>query len=218
MLRRSKDAEPWEILGIESSRECNEGGVARKFRELSQRFHPDRYSGESKRTNQIAAEVFSLVSDAQEALLVPGVLAEVEQILIAKEEGRVYVSRADRQRARLAFKKAEVLFRQKRLEPALAQIADAQELDPTDWRFDSLRIQVSQRLGKMEAEDAAQALVDLDGPKGKERAMVLYNAAELLMRGGQEERAYKLFDEVLELDESHIGAKRRLRLKGMRGG
>ena len=203
-------------MGLERSRDYNEGALTRKYREMSQQYHPDRYIKMDKRTQQVAAEVFTLISEAYETLLKPGILDEVEQILIAKEEGRTYVSRGDRQRARLAYKKAEVLYRQKRFEGSLAQVKQAQSLDPTDWRFQSLGIQVQQKMGSLEPADAAKALVDIEGAKGKERAAVLYTAAELLIRSGDEAQAYELFTQVTELDEDHVGAKRRLRLRDMR--
>ena len=215
-LNRSTDAEPWEIMGLERSRDCNEGALTRKYREMSQRYHPDRYINADKRSQQVAAEVFTLITEAYETLSNPGILEEVEQILVAKEEGRTYVSRADRQRARLAYKKAEVLYRQKRFEGSLEQVNHAQSLDPTDWRFQSLSIQVQQKMGSLEPAEAAKALVGIEGAKGKERASVLYTAAELLIRSGDDEQAYELFTQVTELDEDHVGAKRRLRLRDMR--
>ena len=81
--------------------------------------------------------------------------------------------------------------------------------------FNSLSIQVQQKMGSLEPA-AAKALVGIEGAKGKERASVLYTAAELLIRSGDDEQAYELFTQVTELDEDHVGAKRRLRLRDMR--
>ena len=66
-------------MGLERSRDCNEGALTRKYREMSQRYHPDRYINAEQRSQQVAAEVFTLITEAYETLSNPGILEEVNR-------------------------------------------------------------------------------------------------------------------------------------------
>jgi hypothetical protein len=64
----------------------------------------------------------------------------------------------------------------------------------------------------------ARALLDLRVPAGAARADVLAAAGDILLTAGRDAEAYHLFQRAVEENPGHVGARRRLRLRGMRDG
>ena len=53
-------------------------------------------------------------------------------------------------------------------------------------------------------------MLEIREARGKERNDLVFHAAELLFSAGEEEKAYELFEKVVEVDDSNIDAKRYL--------
>ncbi len=208
--------EPWEVLGITSSRLANEGAVNRSFVERSAEFHPDRYVDASPRARALAERCFAAVQAAREALRGREAIEELAERLLAAEEGRPYVSARERAAARLLAKKGEVAFKKRDWTEATRQFREAARRDPTEWTYRFRALHAAWLAGEADADETVEALLALEGPAGRKRAEVLFAAGEVRVKQGREDAAMALFRQVVELDEEHVGARRYLRLHEMR--
>ena len=216
-LEELRGASALEVLGIKRSADVSEPKISAAFREVSGRFHPDRFASASAVARDLAAGCFSVVNDAWGSLKSPDDLAEARERLKAAEEGRVFVTEADRQKARVTFARGEILFRNKQWNEALPLLEQAAKMDSTVWRYAFYRVECALNAERMSPKDALAALSVLQPPPGAARADVLATAGELLLREGDEDAAYTRFEEALRENPEHIGARRRMRLRDMRG-
>lgn len=211
-LASMEGAEPAAVLGLAKAADLTDANVERAYRERSVRLHPDRFTGGSAEVRELANRCFSLLSDAAAALRDPAARAEAGARLKAREEGRLYVSEADRRAARLAFARGEALFREKRWPDALPDLEEAARKDPLSWRYNWLRLQAASLAGRSTLAETEAALLPIveQAPPGAARADVLYSLGELLLRGGREKEARVRFTAALKEHAEHTGAKHRL--------
>ncbi|MCB9777949.1 MAG: hypothetical protein H6742_05250 [Alphaproteobacteria bacterium] len=204
------------ILGITASADATARGVEQRFRLLSARFHPDRYSRDSEQLARVAKDCFSLVNDAASILRQPHHREEIFKRLEARERGQVYVTDADRRRAKMHYVAGEAAFRRKQTDQALKELERAHDADPTDWKVCLLLSRTWFDTGHRPPEECYALASPLIVPEGRARSEQLQHLGELLLALGKEDQAHRAFRQaVVEWEDNHE-AKRRLRLHRMR--
>jgi tetratricopeptide (TPR) repeat protein len=191
-------------------------GIDRANRTVSKQFHPDQFINQPAEVRRLAAECFSVLQDAYDAMKDEGMRKEVRARLEAAERGEQYVTDRDRAEADVLYSRGQVIFRKKEYSTAKKKFQSGLSRDPNNWRCAYMLLRSRYHLNELGGEDAAQQIQDLDGPRGLVRADVLFEVAEIFMRDGAKRRAHETYDAVLKLNPEHIGARRRLRIKSMR--
>ena len=207
---------PWDLLEIESHRQVNDIDLGKAQRRMSSKYHPDRFVGQSDEVKALAAECFELVMDAHSRMEDPVLREELKARLEAAERGEKYVTDAERQEAEVAYARGQLTFRRRQWAEALAAYEDALRLNPEPWRYTFMRARAAYHVGQLTAEQVAMALMELEGPRGPQKAEVLFEAAEILLRDGREEQGYDLCGKIVEVYPDHVGARRRLRMRDLR--
>ena len=151
---RFRAATAVEVIGVEQLEDLTPETLDKKFREVSQRYHPDRYSNEGKGFRLVADDIFSLVNQAYEALKDPTILEEARERLKAKQTGGVFVSRREKNLAKISFAKGEIHFRARRWGEAYDDLSDAVKLDRQTWRYKALQLQAGFWAEKLTAREA----------------------------------------------------------------
>jgi curved DNA-binding protein CbpA len=213
-LMRSQS--PWEILGLAKSADITDEGIDRANRTISRKYHPDQFTGESGEVRKLAVECFGVIQESYNAMRDETLREEVRARLEAAERGEQYITDRDRTEAELAYSRGQVAFRKKDFAEAMVQFDRANQLDPGKWRHAYMGHRTSHHLGNISGAEAARLILALDGPRGLTRADVLFEVAEILMRENDEQQAYDLYEQVLQLNPEHIGARRWVRIRRMR--
>ena len=229
---RFRSATAVEVLGVEQLDDLAPDALDRKFRDVSQRYHPDRYSNDGKGFRLVADDIFALVNQAYEALKDPTILEEARERIRAKHTGTTFVSRREKQLAKISFAKGEIHFRARRWGEAYDDLSDAVKLDPETWRYRALQVQAGFWAEKLTAREATERIDDIvkdlavkadaaENPSEQDQhrhavADLLFQLGEIWIRAGDEPRAYKLFERAKIANPKHAAALRRLWLKQVR--
>ncbi|MFT5682464.1 MAG: tetratricopeptide (TPR) repeat protein [Myxococcota bacterium] len=215
-LARLRTQQPWEILDLKLSKNITDEGIDRANRTTSRKYHPDQFSSESDPVRAMAAECFGVLQGAYETMQRTSLRTEVIARLEAAERGEQYVTDRDRSEAELLYTRGQVLFRKKDYAAALESFDHAFRLDSGKWRHAYMARRAGYHAGVLPGSEAAQLILSLDGPRGLTRADVLFEVAEILIREDGEKQAHDLYQQVLQLNPAHIGARRRTRIRKMR--
>jgi curved DNA-binding protein CbpA len=229
---RFRAATAVEILGVDSLEDLAPDTLDKKFREVSQRYHPDRYTNDGKGFRLVADDIFSLVNQAYEALKDPTILEEAKERIRARVTGAVFVSRREKNIAKISFAKGEIHFRARRWSEAYDDLSDATKLDPETSRYKALQLQAGFWAEKLTAREASEGIdvivkelqVKADAAEDPAQqdlhqnsiADLLFQLGEIWIRAGDEARAYKFFDRAKNANPKHAASLRRLWLKQVR--
>lgn len=204
------------VLGISRAEELEPRSLDERFRLISAKFHPDRYTRQGEEAQRIARDCFALVGEAYALLKQPDVLYEARMRLQARAEGRVWTSETDKRRAQLLLTEAQFAFSEGRIVPARASIERAWEIWPEDWRIRLLRLRLLRQAREIDALKLVEELQAMEVPEGRARADLLYLRGEALLEADREAAAYQAFEEAVAQFPDHIEARRRLRLRARR--
>ena len=207
----------YERLGLAEDSKIDE--VRKAFLAAAKEYHPDRHRDEPEEVRAIMAEIFSLLSDANETLSDP----ELRRVYTkriksgrSEEEDRETVKRI--LTAEQKFKEAEGLMRRREYSQALALFREAMELQPDEAEFLAhygwTYYLVHQ--GDEQATIVAREHLDKALSMTPEGVAVLYFRAQLHKACGEDELAKRMFGKVLERRPKHVEAARELRLMEMR--
>lgn len=208
---------PIDVLELGDRRMVSEDDLANAYREISKRFHPDTYFGAPPLVRALAEGCFSKVNGAYEALRAPGALAETKRLLEARTDGRAYVSDRDHQGARVAFKRAEVLYRNRDWRGADALFCEANRLDPTAWPHALAAARAGFLARRLTADEAVQELDAIQAPNAMKRAEIQVAVGNVLKLEGRPNDAAKRFKSAIEADPENRDAQREIRLQSGRG-
>jgi tetratricopeptide (TPR) repeat protein len=152
------------------------------------------------------------VNAAYEALRLPGGLAEARRMLEARGRGVQFVSERDHITARVAFRRGEMLWRNRDWKGADAQFQDAWRLDPQAWPHGLYHAHagwLAKRLGAAEAVKLLEALQPAEPPRQAEVSFVL---GSILKMDGRLDEALARFREAVQKDPNNHEAQREIRL------
>lgn len=203
---------PAEVLGLMKYTSLTAETVSAAFRDLSRRFHPDALHGVAPEIRVIAGACFQRMTEAYEALEAPGALAEAMRFIDARTKGTPYVTEADRQRAKAAFKRGETLYRSRAWREADPLLEEAATLDPTTWPYGLLAAQTGYLTRRLHAEDALKRLRIQNGGTPEREAEVIVAKAMVYKLEGRAEDALKLYRMAVQKFPGNRDAQREIRL------
>lgn len=206
----------WEILQLKTAAQVTDECIERACHAILAQYHPDRFIGASEQAQALAQRCFSLVIEAKEELRSADLRVEVKARLDAERRGEKYITDQERKAGEMAYARGLVSFRRRRFSLALSAFQKACEFDPESWRHKYMLIRTRYETGDLPGTQAAQSLLELQGPRGSARADVFFDAGEIFMKIGQEGEAYEAFEKVLQNYPEHIGARRHIRLRTKR--
>lgn len=211
-IARIEDLEPWDVFALEGPDGMVPAALDARLRELSTSHHPDRHATAEAGVRELHERLFAIYSDAHSALMDEKLRPELRARLQAKAAGKPYVSDADRKKARLHRTKGEHALRARRWDEATAELQAACAADPLDVGLAALSLEARWRGGQLEPAAALQALGELRPSTLGERAELAFLRGELQVAAGDEASALASFQETLEIQPSHVGAQRRVRM------
>jgi len=215
VLQQYQEMDPHMIYTLEAPNEINDITIDQRFRNLSKSYHPDRFIGSDKKIIGIVEEIYTLINDTH-SLLQDESLREILRLrLDAEQRGEQYVGPEDSQKSELLYAQAQFLFRKRKYEDVKGVLEKAFSLNPYNWRVQTLQARVKAALGEAGKKESAEILLSIKEAKGRDRVELLFNAAELLFAAEEKERAYELFQTVVDVDDSHIDAKRYLQRRAV---
>ncbi len=144
----------------------------------------------------------------------------------------MFVSRREKNLAKISFAKGEIHFRARRWAEAYDDLSDAVKLDGMTWRYKALQLQAGFWAEKLTAREASegidvlvkeiQAKADTTEDHAEQDAHnnsiadLFFQLGEIWIRAGDETRAYKFFERAKGVNPKHAAALRRLWLKQVR--
>ncbi len=207
---------PEMALGIAKTAELETEVIEQRYRDACARYHPDRYLGGSQAVRALAEGCFSRISEAYHVLKEPGNLEQARERLVFRETGKRPINDKSRARSRVDFKRAEMLFRQRRYQDAAKSAQRAHEGDPERWEYSLLHLRSSWRAGVQDTQSVVSGILEIQGMPSTQRAEALYLAGEMLLKEGRKKEAYGLFHQSVNTDPENVGARRRIRLNESR--
>jgi tetratricopeptide (TPR) repeat protein len=205
-----------DVLELGDRRSATEDDVTNAYRDISKRFHPDTYFGAPPLVRALAEACFAKVNGAYEALRMPGGITEAKRVLQARSEGRAYVSDRDHQAARVAYKRAEVLFRNRDWRGADALFAEACRLDPTTWPHGLYAARCGYLSRRLTADECVRELDALHAPDAAKRGEVQVAIGNVLKLEGRPAEAVRRYKLAIEADPENRDAQREIRLQNAR--
>ena len=213
---RLKDQQPWQILELKTAKQITDDGIERACHVILARYHPDRFTGAQAKAQALAQRCFSLVIEARDVLASASLRTEVKARLEAESRGEKYITEQERKAGDMAYARGLVSFRRRNFSRALSAFQKAHELNSELWRHSYMLIRAQYETGDLPGTQAANQLLQLQGPSGLSRADVFFDAGEIYMKIGQDDQAYEVFGRVLQIHSGHIGAQRHIRLRKRR--
>ncbi|MFZ5479376.1 MAG: DUF4388 domain-containing protein, partial [Myxococcota bacterium] len=211
-LAAMENAHPVDVLEVGDKRALAEADVANAYREVSRRFHPDLFFNAPPVVRGLAEACFAKVNAAYEQLRLPGGLVEAQRMLEARANGVQFVSDRDHVSARIAFRRGEILWRNRDWKGADAQFAEAFKLDPYTWPHALYHAHCGWLAKRI---PAAEALKQLDALKPKEpqrQAEILVVTGQVLKMENRLDEAVARYRQAIEKDPANHEAQRELRL------
>jgi CheY-like chemotaxis protein/tetratricopeptide (TPR) repeat protein len=215
-LAGMEGAHPMDLLGLADRATITEADISSAYREVSRRFHPDTYFNASPVVRGLAEACFARVNGAYETLSAPGGLVDAQRFIASRKAGRGFVTEREHQSARVSFKRAELLFKNRDWRGADQLYLEAARLDTSTWPhvFHAIRCgALSRRL------TVAQAVAQLDAlttPNPAARADVQVAAGNLFKLDGRHGEAMARYKQALEADPNNRDAQREIRLHDSR--
>lgn len=208
----------YEILGVQ--RDCTKAEVQTAFLALAKDWHPDRLVPVVGEHRELAAKLFSRISEAHQVLSDEQRRTEYASKLEGKEEDsheRELVERV--LRATTHFQKAEVLLRRHDPLGALEHSRLAMENDPDQVDYIALHAWVeSHDPLRIEAEryDDLIATLTTALKRQENHKKARHYRAHLCKRAGRIRESIRDFRWLAENDRSNVEARREIRLYEMR--
>jgi curved DNA-binding protein CbpA len=210
------DEDLFSVLGI--PRNAPPEAAAQAFVTLAKSWHPDRLAPQLFDVHDLAAKVFTRMSEARAVLGDPNTRAEYA--LTLRQGARSAPSLTSGTTASIEFQKADILLKKRSYADALEHCQRAHEADPANADYLALLTWIKIEQDGPSGANAPRHLEALD------RAVKLNDRCErahfyrgmLLKRMGKTDKAYVDFREVTELNPNNIDAAREVLLYRKRGG
>ena len=207
---------PWDLFELEDPADVSPDHIDARFRKLSIAWHPDRFTGAGSEVADAAAACFAALGDARDRFDDEGFRGEVRDRLVARREGRVFVSESEAKQARMAFTRGEHAARRKDWAVAIENLEASVALDARSWEAQLQLVLARWRSGALPPVDAARQLTKIEPNTLPGRAEAKFQLGEALLAAGKENAATKAFREAVDAKADHVGATRRLRMRARR--
>lgn len=203
----------YQIFELTAPNEVNDATIDPKFREMSKQFHPDLYQGNNAEYKEILTEVFALLNDKYEELKDEETRTELRKRLDAQKHGLKYVTEEEAKKAEVLQAQGRFFARKRNYTEAKGVLETATALDPYNWRASTLLAITQAELGERSKIEVAELLSGNKDARGADRLELLFQAGEYFLQSDKEKEAYEMFNKVIELEPSHIQAKRYINQK-----
>lgn len=211
-LAAMEGAHPVDILELGDRTKLNEDIVSQAYRDISRRFHPDSFFSAPPSIRSLAEACFQQLNTAFDALRVAGALSEAHRFLADRVAGRGFVTERDHLTSRVAFKRAEALFRVRDWAGADALYQEAVRIDATTWPHAFYAIRAGALSRRLAPNAAVKQLDELQVPDMKKRADVLVAIGNIQKLEGRNAEAMRSYKKAAEADPENRDAQRELRL------
>jgi curved DNA-binding protein CbpA len=207
----------YEILGVDEA--STPAILSAAFFDLARKWHPDRLTPELSDVRELAARVFSRMTEAHQVLSNEEQRSEYTRLM--KEGGATDDEQERVQailRAATAFQKAEVLIRRGTFAEAEKEAKKAYEGDPEQAEYMALYADIlSMKAGKKNFDDVLHMVNEARRLQEDNVKVHLYRA-RVLKRAGEEYQALREYQWVVERASNNVEAAREVRLYRMRKG
>ncbi len=209
-------AHPVDALELGDRRVITEDMIGQAYRDISRKYHPDAQGFVPPKVRSVAESCFHALSEAFDAMRAPGGLAEANRFLAARTAGSGFVGERDQVAARIAFRRAETLFRIRDWNGADTLFQEASRLDGATWphAFQALRAGALSR--RLTPASAVQMLEALPVADMKQRAEILVAIGSIHKLGERNGEAMRAFRAASQADPENRDAQRELRLHSTR--
>jgi curved DNA-binding protein CbpA len=204
---------PYKTFGLTAPNEVTDQEIGKRFRELSMEYHPDRHRGASSLEREIIVDIYAQLNEVYATLQDEEYRVTLKNRLDVERRGLQYVSPENEKKSELLHAKGTFYTRKRKYTEALDVLQEAFDMNPYNWRINTLLARCEAELGQKTKKEVAELLADNKEARGSDRVEILYQAAIYFLQDGVVERAYELFGKVVEMDPGHIDAKRHLHLK-----
>ena len=212
-LERFKSEPAYKIFELSAPNEVNDKHIDQVFRSLSKQYHPDCFGKVSTIEKDLIVEVYSQINDLHMELQDEDLRTQLKKRLDVERRGLQYVSEDDEKKSELLQAQGTFFFRKKRYSESLEMLDKAFELNPYNWRTNTMRVRCQAELEQISKTEAAEILAGNKDARGSDRVELLFQAGQYYFKDGEQSQAYELFKKVVELDDGHIDAKRYLHLR-----
>jgi CheY-like chemotaxis protein len=211
-LATMENAHPIDVLEVGDRKRISEDEVSNAYRDVSRRYHPDLYFNAPPVVRGLAEACFARVNAAFEQLRLPGGLVEAQRLLEARAAGVQYVSERDHVSARIAFRRGEILWRNRDWKGADAHFAEAFALDPHTWPHALYHAHCGWLAKRLSTAEAVALLEPLAPKEAARKAEVLVVLGNILKLAGRTDEAVAKWKAALEKEPGNHDAQRELRL------
>ncbi len=211
-LQKLESQYPLQRLQLDNAnRKPGRDEISNAFREISRRYHPDRYSEAPPRVGTLAQKCFTLLSETYDRLLQDSVLSEEWRRVQCTREGIPYVSRKDHAASRISFKRGELQFRNKDYTVAEACFAKALELEPFNWEYVHMHSLSAFLAGQMPAAEAISRLRALKLQDKPQQAVLQVTMGRIArLSGSPQKQVMAHFHKAASLDPENRDAQREI--------
>jgi CheY-like chemotaxis protein/tetratricopeptide (TPR) repeat protein len=211
-LGELEGAPPLQVLELMNRVRLTEEDVSNAYRDISRRYHPDFFFNAPPQVRSLAESCFSLVNAAYDALRSPNGFAEARRMLEARARGETFVSEKDHLAARVAFRRAEQLFRARDYGAADPLFLEAARLDPGTWPHALCAIRSGWLAKRLPPAAVVAALETLKPKEPVRQGEILTLAGTVLKQAGKVAEAMERFRAAAAADPENRDAQRELRL------
>ena len=218
LLARADEFErmrPLDALGVkpEANLNLDQDKISSLFRRVAGAYHPDQYVEDGQKVKQAAAHVFAVLNQHRDDLVKdPKLLASELERMHALGRGEAFVPKAKRDRARLMFREVQGMENMRRWVEAKAKLEKIIRLDPNTPLYAVVLIHIRHILKEIDYKTAVNQMDELALENLPARCEAAYRSGRILRQAGKNRSALERFQQVLELNQNHIGAKREVRL------
>ncbi len=205
-----------DVMELGDRRNITDDEVTSAYRDISRRFHPDNFFSAPPLIRALSEACFSKVNAAYEALRMPAGIADARRLLDARSNGRQYITARDHQAARVAFRRGELLFRNRDWRGADALLLEAVKMDPTSWPHALASSRCGYLSRRITFEVAVSQIDAIQVPDPVRRAELSVAIGNILKLEGRHAEALRRFKNALESDPENRDAMREVRLHGQR--
>ena len=201
----------YKIFGLTAPNEVNDTFLDEAFRNLSFQWHPDRFN--DGRERDLATDIFTQLNELYNELGDEDTRVELRKRLDVERRGEQYVSTEDEARSVVLLEQGRFFFKKRKFQESFDILTQAIAINPYNWRINTYLVRCEAELGLKTKLEVADILENNKDARGTDRVSILFQAGEYYFQSDSKAKAYEVFQKVVELDESHIDAKRYLHLR-----
>lgn len=211
-LAAMEEQHPIDILELNGRTDLTEDDISSAYRGISRRYHPDYFFSAPAVLKSLAEACFARVNAAYESLRSSAGLTEANLMLNARARGTQYVTEKDYISARIAFRKGEILYRNRDWKGALPLFEEAYHRDKETWPYALYYVRCAYLSHTITADEAIAQLDNIKPGANPKLAELKVAIGNILKQEGRIEEALRTYNTATFFDPENHDAQRELRL------